>query len=295
MGKAMRPKTMKEILKEEELEFNIRLCDMGNACYIDKHYSDLIQTREYRSPEVLLNGEYDESADLWSLACMVFELVTGDYLFDPKKGKTFKKSDDHLALITELIGEMDPRETEYYRTTCDLFDDFYIPSNSKKTKFKLERIKSLKPWPLQKVLTDKYKMKPIEAELFSKFLMRMLKWVPSDRVSARELLDDAWLKVSPDEGKQTMSRAYFNEWNLCQGKEANSSSEDESDGSEDDEQEGSDSEQDDDEEWQSDDQDDEDADVVQDDLTANQTLMNTVPDATGLCYDPKGATIYTEN
>lgn len=108
MRKAFRPKTMKQILKEEELQFNIRLCDMGNACYIDKHYSDLIQTREYRGPEVLLNGEYDESADLWSLACMVFELVTGDYLFDPKKGKTFKKNDDHLALITELIGEMDP-------------------------------------------------------------------------------------------------------------------------------------------------------------------------------------------
>lgn len=36
---------------------------------------------------------------------MVFELVTGDYLFDPKKGKNFKKNDDHLALITELIGE----------------------------------------------------------------------------------------------------------------------------------------------------------------------------------------------
>lgn len=36
---------------------------------------------------------------------MVFELVTGDYLFDPKKGKTFKKNDDHLALIAELLGE----------------------------------------------------------------------------------------------------------------------------------------------------------------------------------------------
>ena len=34
----------------------------------------------------------------------VFELVTGDYLFDPKKGKTYRKNDDHLALISELIG-----------------------------------------------------------------------------------------------------------------------------------------------------------------------------------------------
>lgn len=89
----------------KEVDFTIKLCDMGNACYIDKHFSDIIQTREYRSPEVLLNADYDTSADMWSLGCMVFELVTGDYLFDPKKGKAFKKNDDHLALITELIGE----------------------------------------------------------------------------------------------------------------------------------------------------------------------------------------------
>mmetsp|Transcript_2382 Transcript_2382/g.3637 ORF Transcript_2382/g.3637 Transcript_2382/m.3637 type:complete len:138 (+) Transcript_2382:1438-1851(+) len=92
-----------DTMKEEDLQ--VRMCDMGNACYLDKHYSDIIQTREYRSPEVIMGGDYDESADIWSLACMVFELVTGDYLFDPKKGKTFRKNDDHLALITELIGQ----------------------------------------------------------------------------------------------------------------------------------------------------------------------------------------------
>ena len=89
-------------MKEQDLQ--VKLCDMGNACYVDKHYSDIIQTREYRSPEVILGGEYDETADIWSLACMIFELVTGDYLFDPKKGKSYRKNDDHLALISELIG-----------------------------------------------------------------------------------------------------------------------------------------------------------------------------------------------
>ena len=54
-----------------------------------------------------MGTDYDTSADLWSFACMIFELVTGDYLFDPKKGKSFKKNDDHLALISELIGEPD--------------------------------------------------------------------------------------------------------------------------------------------------------------------------------------------
>ena len=60
---------------------------MGNSCYFENHYSDIIQTREYRSPEVIMAGEYDETADIWSFECMIFEFVTGDYLFDPKKRK----------------------------------------------------------------------------------------------------------------------------------------------------------------------------------------------------------------
>lgn len=111
----LKPKDAQDIKYMQELDFNIKLCDMGNACYIDKHYSDVIQTREYRSPEVLLEGEYDETADIWSLACMIFELITGDYLFDPKKGKTFKKNDDHLALISELIGEIKGDDLRYMK------------------------------------------------------------------------------------------------------------------------------------------------------------------------------------
>ena len=44
-----------------------------------------------------MGGEYDETADIWSMGCMIYEFVTGEYLFNPKKGKTFRKNDDHLA------------------------------------------------------------------------------------------------------------------------------------------------------------------------------------------------------
>jgi serine/threonine-protein kinase SRPK3 len=122
---------------------------MGNACYIDRHYSDIIQTREYRSPEVMLEGHYNESADVWSLACMIFELVTGDYLFDPKKGKNYKKNDDHLALITELIGEAKGDQLKYMKESCDAWMDYYVPVSDKSPFYKLRRIKSLKQWSLK--------------------------------------------------------------------------------------------------------------------------------------------------
>ena len=38
--------------------------------------------------------DYDTSADIWSFACMVFELVTGDFLFELRKGPTYTKTDD---------------------------------------------------------------------------------------------------------------------------------------------------------------------------------------------------------
>ncbi len=101
----VKPTDEDDLRRMIDMQFGIKLVDMGNACYIEKQFSDIIQTRQYRSPEVLIRSDYDESADLWSLACTVFELITGDYLFEPKKGKKYTKNEDHLALISELIGE----------------------------------------------------------------------------------------------------------------------------------------------------------------------------------------------
>eukprot|EP00352_Strombidinopsis_acuminata_P002096 CAMPEP_0176396610 /NCGR_PEP_ID=MMETSP0126-20121128/44401_1 /TAXON_ID=141414 ORGANISM="Strombidinopsis acuminatum, Strain SPMC142" /NCGR_SAMPLE_ID=MMETSP0126 /ASSEMBLY_ACC=CAM_ASM_000229 /LENGTH=175 /DNA_ID=CAMNT_0017770301 /DNA_START=337 /DNA_END=864 /DNA_ORIENTATION=- len=151
---------------------------------------------------------------MWSLACMIFELVTGDYLFDPKKGKTYKKNDDHLALISELIGE--PKDMKWLKSN-DAFEDFYT------AKGKLKRIKSLKLWSIYDVLTEKYRIKPSEAEPLSKFLMRMLKWNPKDRAKARDLLNDPWLKMAPNLDTH-MSREHKREWKILNGMEISVSS-----------------------------------------------------------------------
>lgn len=56
-----------------------------------------------------------------------------------------------------------------------------------------------------------------EARLLSRFLMRMLKWSPKKRASARDLLDDPWLKVGPLDKNTHMSRTYCNEWRRATG------------------------------------------------------------------------------
>ena len=77
---------------EIDPSIEVKICDLGNACWFNHHFSTIIQTRQYRSPEVLLGIEYNESSDIWSLACIVFELATGDFLFEPRKGETFSKN-----------------------------------------------------------------------------------------------------------------------------------------------------------------------------------------------------------
>jgi serine/threonine-protein kinase SRPK3 len=75
--------------EEERLPVTtVKIADLGNACWVDKHFTDDIQTRQYRSPEAIIGFPYDAAADIWSFACIVFELATGDLLFKPKTGKS---------------------------------------------------------------------------------------------------------------------------------------------------------------------------------------------------------------
>eukprot|EP00392_Amoebophrya_sp_AT5.2_P004223 g4231.t1 len=89
---------------------NCVLSDFGNGCWTDKHFTEEIQTRQYRAPEVLTGAEYDTSTDLWSSACMFFELLTGDFLFDPKSSQSWSTDEDQLALVIELLGGFPPKE-----------------------------------------------------------------------------------------------------------------------------------------------------------------------------------------
>ena len=60
------------------LNLEVKIADLGNACWEHHHFTEDIQTRQYRSLEVLLGAGYGPPADIWSCACMAFELATGN-------------------------------------------------------------------------------------------------------------------------------------------------------------------------------------------------------------------------
>lgn len=168
----------------------IKIVDLGNACWTYKHFTDDVQTRQYRAPEVILGVRYECSIDIWSVACIIFELLTGDLLFEPKSGKSFEKNDDHLAQIQELLGKM-PRHValsgkfsrNFFNSECEL-----------------RYIKSLKFWPLKDVFREKYKFSEKDALEIADFLLPMLNMCPRDRATARQALQHHWIKdVDPNE------------------------------------------------------------------------------------------------
>ena len=101
--------------------------------------------------QVLLGAKYSTPADMWSLACMVFELVTGDVLFDPRSGKDYERDEDHLALFMELLGRIPRRVATSGRYARRCFN----------RAGELRHIKSLRFWPLDRVLIEKYHL-PVE-------------------------------------------------------------------------------------------------------------------------------------
>jgi serine/threonine-protein kinase SRPK3 len=161
----------------------VKIVDFGNACWEDKHFTDDIQTRQYRAPEVILGAGYNSKADVWSLACLIFELATGDFLFDPHSGKDYDRDEDHLALMMELLGPL----------PIDLINKGMFAAEFYNKKGELKHIKRLNFWSLRDVLREKYKLPPQHADEMSSFLLSMLYYDPSRRISAAEALQHSFV------------------------------------------------------------------------------------------------------
>ena len=87
----MSRETRQRLLAAADLK--CKLVDFGNACWTYKQFTNDIQTRQYRCPEVILGSKYSTPADMWSFACICFELATGDVLFDPHSGDNYERDE----------------------------------------------------------------------------------------------------------------------------------------------------------------------------------------------------------
>ncbi|KAK9985712.1 hypothetical protein SO802_030663 [Lithocarpus litseifolius] len=177
--------TRQKLLASADLK--CKLVDFGNACWTYKQFTNDIQTRQYRCPEVILGSKYSTSADLWSFACICFELATGDVLFDPHSGDNFDRDEDHLALMMELLGMMPRKIALGGRYSRDFFNRYGD----------LRHIRRLRFWPLNKVLVEKYDFSEQDAVDMTNFLVPILDFVPEMRPTAGQCLLHPWINAGP--------------------------------------------------------------------------------------------------
>uniref|UniRef100_A0A7S3D492 Protein kinase domain-containing protein n=1 Tax=Palpitomonas bilix TaxID=652834 RepID=A0A7S3D492_9EUKA len=108
----------------------LKVIDFGSACKKDDRAFTYIQSRFYRSPEILLGLDYSPAIDIWSLACIIVELHTGEPLFGGRD------EIDQMFRICEVLGtppkSMLERSKKVKRFFVEEADGTYTPRCSQK-------------------------------------------------------------------------------------------------------------------------------------------------------------------
>lgn len=118
-----------------------------------------------------------------NLTEQVFELITGDYLFDPQSGTRYGKDDDHIAQIIELLGAFPKSLCLSGRWSQEIFN----------RKGELRNIHRLRHWSLPDVLREKYHFSVSQAMTISEFLLPMLEVLPERRANAGGMASHTWM------------------------------------------------------------------------------------------------------
>lgn len=143
-------------------KFNLKLADFGlarGATVPLRMYTQEIVTLWYRPPELLLGKSfYDASVDIWSIACIMYEIYTGEVLF------AGQSEIEQLHKIYDVLGVPSNDEWEGVENKQNYNIDKYRPS------FK-DHLGNIKHYKFKMVLEG------------------MLKYNPVDRLTAKEILE----------------------------------------------------------------------------------------------------------
>ncbi len=163
----------------------IYLIDFGSCIQYKDRKDHHTRTDYYMAPEDILEHKVlDASADLWALACSIFELLTGKILFNSKDDSVNGRYSSHLYLIQQLIG---PPSLEYLKD-CKNMINYYKMDTRLKGWDKFEFI------PLYNLLKKRLiNIKDDELLNITDFLMSILKWNPKNRPNIKQLLSHKWI------------------------------------------------------------------------------------------------------
>jgi len=167
----------------------VKLIDFGGATYENDHHSEVVCTRQYRPPEVTLGMRWGCPVDLWSVGCILAELYTGHVLFG-----THDEA-EHLALMERALGAIPRRmaraasERAQRRWFVQGVLNWPQAAPNRKSERHVRDAARLKdalmrdrPWTC------------VHDEFLS-LLLRLLEYLPEQRITAREALQHPFMKM----------------------------------------------------------------------------------------------------
>lgn len=169
------------ILLCEARKADVRVIDFGSSCKEEEKVYTYIQSRFYRSPEVILGSSYGLGIDMWSLGCILAELWTGYPLFPGENEQ------EQLACIMEIFGPPDRHLVERCTRKKLFFDSVGKPRVTVSSKGRRRR-------PSTKTLSQALKT---EDEAFLDFISRCLRWDPERRLKPHEAIHHAFITNQP--------------------------------------------------------------------------------------------------
>lgn len=155
----------------------------------------MIQTREYRAPEILFGTDFCPRSDVWSVGCMVYEMITGDFLVDPKRKTRVEKEMDveHLAMMIQIIGPVPSRITQLMRSPNPprYLGNYF---NEQGQFLYADRYRH---YPRRSLAAElEVFLEPAEAERAAQFIMSCFTYDPMERCHPADLMRHSWLKSS---------------------------------------------------------------------------------------------------
>ncbi|KAF7507497.1 hypothetical protein GJ744_010428 [Endocarpon pusillum] len=160
------------VLLAHPMHSEIKVIDFGSSCFENEKVYTYIQSRFYRSPEVILGMSYGMPIDMWSLGCILAELYTGYPIFPGENEQ------EQLACIMEVFGPPEKHLIEKSSRKKLFFDSMGKPRLTVSSKGRRRR-------PSSKELRQVLKC---DDEAFVDFIAKCLRWDPSRRPNPHQAM-----------------------------------------------------------------------------------------------------------
>ncbi|XP_060635546.2 dual specificity tyrosine-phosphorylation-regulated kinase 4 [Anolis sagrei] len=159
-------------------QVSFKVIDFGSSCYEHQRVYTYVQSRFYRSPEVILGHPYATPIDMWSLGCIMAELFTGYPLF-PGENEV-----EQLACIMEILGLPPGDFIQTASRKRTFFDSSGTPKNITNSRGKIRS-------PNSRDLSTILKTYDVS---FLDFIKKCLVWKPSLRMTPEEAMRHVWMQ-----------------------------------------------------------------------------------------------------